>query len=768
MKKTYLSLIAFIISAIVSVGSAAVIPYLPPMQSFGGTPVDLSTFFPVSGDYTLEVQATAGTQISVADGVYTYTPEATGVVRFSQKAGKVYVYEGNVYKTMLTPVSNTQFPVIADLTAHSDVNNLLVNSSFETVGASVATNKYKFGSPWTSNVTEAEFGIRIGTSANVVNGTKVCVWRGSGNTNYFSQPLTAAVKSNKKYKVIVRQVDGGNATANFILGIGSTVNGVEYGSTTLLLGNGKNGTWSGEFTTPLSVTGQSYFTFKNTPSNTASSGSDPVVQMDYIALLEGNDVPGIVGVGSATFFAGSAYAPENVTVDFEAGDYYDMTPYVVNPSFEAVQADKQQTIPGWTKTGAANSEYCTRNDAGPASFKTGNVYFQYWSSSKPDFSISQTISGLPNGKYRLTAGAGGDAGTTGTYIYAGDNQTHVTATGDHSVDAVVVDGTLTIGFKSVSRTVNWAFADNFRLYYLGEVLEPVISLSATSFFFDSDNLEKTFTVSGANLTSNAILTAPTGITLDKSSLTPAEVSAVVTVTATFDNSATILNQKITVTSGTLSKEIDVTGSADAVCFVPMGTPNLIPNPYLNTLSPYAGWGHKSIVYGAEAYCGAAAVKFEATTNTWPDGAALDVNSIAWEANSTYRVRAMVKSVDGTFAFFAKGTNPDVTISIPQSNNEWVLIDQTFTTGAAPATNFFSFNNVDGASTGKTAYIDNWELFKVSPSTSVSTLKSDSKLNAFVQNGRVVANFEANADGVAELVLYNIQGVQLTKVNANIV
>lgn len=768
MKKTYLFMIAIFIFAITSVGNAAVIPYLPPLQNFGGTSVDLATFFPTTSDYTLEVQATAGTQISVADGVYTYTPEATGVVRFSQKAGKVYVYEGNVYKTMLTPVSNTQFPVIADLTAHSDVNNLLVNSSFETVGASVATNKYKFGSPWTSNVTEAEFGIRIGTSANVVNGTKVCVWRGSGNTNYFSQPLTAAVKSNKKYKVIVRQVDGGNATANFILGIGSTVNGVEYGSTTLLLGNGKNGTWSGEFTTPLSVTGQSYFTFKNTPSNTASSGSDPVVQMDYIALLEGNDVPGIVGVGSATFFAGSAYAPENVTVDFEAGDYYDMTPYVVNPSFEAVQADKQQTIPGWTKTGAANSEYCTRNDAGPASFKTGNVYFQYWSSSKPDFSISQVVTGLPNGKYRLTAGAGGDAGTTGTYIYAGDNQTHVTATGDHSVDAVVVDGTLTIGFKSVSRTVNWAFADNFRLYYLGEVLEPVISLSATSFFFDSDNLEKTFTVSGANLTSNAILTAPTGITLDKSSLTPAEVSAVVTVTATFDNSATILNQKITVTSGTLSKEIDVTGSADAVCFVPMGTPNLIPNPYLNTLSPYAGWGHKSIVYGAEAYCGAAAVKFEATTNTWPDGAALDVNSIAWEANSTYRVRAMVKSVDGTFAFFAKGTNPDVTISIPQSNNEWVLIDQTFTTGAAPATNFFSFNNVDGASTGKTAYIDNWELFKVSPSTSVSTLKSDSKLNAFVQNGRVIANFEANADGVAELVLYNIQGVQLTKVNASIV
>lgn len=550
--------------AITSVGNAAVIPYLPPLQNFGGTSVDLATFFPTISDYTLEVQATAGTQISVADGVYTYTPEATGTVRFSQKRGKVYVYEGNVYKTMLTPVSNTQFPVIADLTAHSDVNNLLVNSSFETVGASVATNKYKFGSPWTSNVTEAEFGIRIGTSANVVNGTKVCVWRGSGNTNYFSQPLTAAVKSNKKYKVIVRQVDGGNATANFILGIGSTVNGVEYGSTTLLLGNGKNGTWSGEFTTPLSVTGQSYFTFKNTPSNTASSGSDPVVQMDYIALLEGNDVPGIVGVGSATFFAGSAYAPENVTVDFEAGDYYDMTPYVVNPSFEDVQADKQQTIPGWTKTGAANSEYCTRNDAGPASFKTGNVYFQYWNSAKPDFSISQTISGLPNGKYRLTAAAGGDAGTTGTYVYAGDNQTHVTSTGDHSVDAVVVNGTLTIGFKSVSRTVSWAFADNFRLYYLGEVQDPVLTVSETNISLSENVKTKTFVVTGLNLTSDIDIDASvgSGLSLSHESIVKdaAGIATGIEVTVTYNPllvTQAVVDGGISVVSGDITKTVAV-------------------------------------------------------------------------------------------------------------------------------------------------------------------------------------------------------------------
>ena len=564
MKKTYLSFIAFIISAIISVGNASVIPYLPPLQNFGGTSVDLPAFLPISGDYTLEVQGTAGTQISVADGVYTYTPEATGVIRFSQKRGKVYVYEGSVYKTTLTPISKTQFPSIVDATAHSDVNNLLVNSSFETVGATVTTDKYKFGSPWTTNVTEAAFGIRIGISANAVNGTKVCVWRGSGNTNYFSQSLTATVKSNKKYKVIVRQADGGNATANFILGIGSTVNGVEYGSTTLLLGNGKNGTWSGEFTTPSSVTGQTYFTFKNTPTNTASSGNDPVVQMDYIALVEGVDIPGISGASSATFLAGSAYAPENVVVDFENGDYYDISSYIANPSFEDVQADKQQTIPGWTKTGAANSEYCTRNDAGPASFKTGNVYFQYWSSSKPDFSISQILTGLPNGKYRLTVAAGGDAGTTGTYVYAGDNQTEVTNTGEHSVDAVVVNGTLTIGFKSVSRTVNWAYADNFRLYYLGEVHDPTLSVSVANLFLSENLTAKTFTVIGTNLTDDIAITTSAGSGLTVSQATIAKnaegLATGINLTATYNPAAVTdatVDGTVSVVSGGITKTIAV-------------------------------------------------------------------------------------------------------------------------------------------------------------------------------------------------------------------
>jgi len=544
---------------------AAVIPYLPPLQSFGGTVVDLATFSPIIGDYTLEVQGTAGTQISVAGGIYTYTPATSGTIRFSQKNGKISVYEGNVYKTTLTSVWNTQYPTIADATVHTDPNNLLQNSSFETKGSLVGGTNYNFGTPWVTNVTvSASGGIRISdaTTGNV-NGTVECVWRGSANTNYFAQQLAATIKPNTSYKIIVNQLAGSNATASFNVGLGSTVNGLEYGYMPMVLGNGKNGTWSVSFRTPTSIPAPVYFTFANTAISTSSSGTDPLTQIDYLALVEGVDVLGIVGATSATFLDGTAYAPENVVIDYAAGDLYDMTSYIKNASFEDVQLDKQQTIPSWTKTGTVNSEYCTRNDAGPTGFKTGNVYFQYWSSTKPDFSISQVITGLPNGKYRLTAAAGGDAGTTGTYVYVQDNQTQVTSTGDFSVEAFVLNGSLTLGFKSVSRSVNWAFADNFRLYMLSDG-SPYMAVVPTSLTFNPTALVKTFEVTGGYLTGDATLVAPAGIQLDKTTLTAAEVAAGVIVTATFDNATVISNGSITITSGLLNKSITVNTSIDPV------------------------------------------------------------------------------------------------------------------------------------------------------------------------------------------------------------
>lgn len=446
------------------------------------------------------------------------------------------------------------------------------------------------------------------------------------------------------------------------------------------------------------------------------------------------------------------------------------TSAIVNPNFSNGTA-------GWTSTTTAQNK-TTATNQNVGAFEGTMPFYENWNASAYTGKIYQVVNGLPAGRYLLKMGVFGNNGGEGMFVYGDTYETAVsgaTAPTFFEVEFVTPGGSAEIGLNIKSGTNNWVGIDNVSLKYLGAVSVPLTSVSATNILLTEANLSKTFTLTGANLTADvSLVSSVAGVTVLPATVSKDDVELATgkTVTVTFDPAATgagSLTGTITVsTAGVADKVIAVATSKDSECFTPLGSVNLIPDPYLNSLAPFAGWGHKSVVTGAEAYCGLYSVKFEATTNTYPDGAALDVNGIVWEANSTYRVRAMVKSVDGTFAFFAKATDPDVTISIPQSNDVWVLIDQTFTTGANPGTNFFSFNNVDGASTGKVAFIDNWELFKVGPSTSVSSLRSTSKLNAFIQNGRVVANFEANVDGKAELAIYNVQGVELAKVNANVV
>ena len=192
-------------------------------------------------------------------------------------------------------------------------------------------------------------------------------------------------------------------------------------------------------------------------------------------------------------------------------------------------------------------------------------------------------------------------------------------------------------------------------------------------------------------------------------------------------------------------------------------PNMIPDMSLNSLTGFGGWGHKSIVSGQEAYCGSSC-KFSAKTNDWPDGAALDVTNIAWAPNATYRYRAVVKTVDGSCAFLANGTNPNYLKVIPQSGNNWVVVDETFTTGSAPTTGFFTFNNVDGVGTnGKIAYIDNYELYNISSTTALKPVIGDNQ-NIYIQGNSIVADFELAKPTDIEINVFNAQGMLLKKVN----
>lgn len=149
----------------------------------------------------------------------------------------------------------------------------------------------------------------------------------------------------------------------------------------------------------------------------------------------------------------------------------DVTSYIVNPSFE-------DGTTGWENDGL----FTQTNSVFPG--KAGNTYVERWvniGSQIPDVAISQTLSQVPNGKYRLGAAVGNiqqtganstvNAGEkqTGVVLYAGFYETPVdTMKRQKDLYFTVVDGQVTIGLRAENATGNWLCLDNFVLHYLGE------------------------------------------------------------------------------------------------------------------------------------------------------------------------------------------------------------------------------------------------------------------------------------------------------------
>lgn len=148
-----------------------------------------------------------------------------------------------------------------------------------------------------------------------------------------------------------------------------------------------------------------------------------------------------------------------------------MTTRIVNPSFE-------KETEGWENNGFQVQS----NTSFPG--KSGSLYLERWvgiGSKVPDISISQTLEDIPNGKYRLMAAVGNiqQSGQNST-INAGEKQTGATLYAgfyEEPVDTMkiskdlyftVVDGKVTIGFKTENATGNWVCLDNIRLRYHGE------------------------------------------------------------------------------------------------------------------------------------------------------------------------------------------------------------------------------------------------------------------------------------------------------------
>lgn len=138
-----------------------------------------------------------------------------------------------------------------------------------------------------------------------------------------------------------------------------------------------------------------------------------------------------------------------------------MTKYILNPSFES-------GTDNWT----VNNMQIQSNTS--FTKKQGSKYLERWvskGSNAGSCSVSQKITSLPAGRYRMTAASQNiqqdtpSSEQTGVTIYAGDASTAVTVVNDYSVEFNAY-GDVTIGFKAVNATGNYLCVDHFRLYYI--------------------------------------------------------------------------------------------------------------------------------------------------------------------------------------------------------------------------------------------------------------------------------------------------------------
>lgn len=275
------------------------------------------------------------------------------------------------------------------------------------------------------------------------------------------------------------------------------------------------------------------------------------------------------------------------------------------------------------------------------------------------------------------------------------------------------------------------------LYQKGAEESEFISTTTLSLSFDEFYKSESIKISGQNLKNPITISAPAGITVNPATLEAGANNS--TVLVTYDGTSSI-NGNISFSSGNTVMNIPVK-SFQNNCFSKL-YPNLnnyVSDPYLNTVPD--SWGNVSLAGGTEAFCGSHCIKISGTGSCWPNGGSISTASINWIPYATYRFRAKVKTMDGSFNMGVQnanvgGASGDYNILVPATNGVWTDFDATFTAGPSPTSGVAFFNNC-GSATGLTAYIDNWELYLI-PSIAVSTnsiaVDENSRTSSFTVRG----------------------------------
>lgn len=207
-----------------------------------------------------------------------------------------------------------------------------------------------------------------------------------------------------------------------------------------------------------------------------------------------------------------------------------MTWAILNHSFET------GSLQAWTAENTAGDTGVKPNSNG--TYTTigcdGDFLFNTWNGDAVGYGISQTVTDMPAGSYKLTASFAGPANAT-VELFANSESTTVTQTAPGTFTDVDLEfdlasaGDITIGTQN---STSWYKVDNFRLILLQPAVVPdyTISLNVTGTNDMAD--APTITVTGATQSGDVAYTAAANSTI---SITPETVdgySVEVTVTQT--------------------------------------------------------------------------------------------------------------------------------------------------------------------------------------------------------------------------------------------
>ncbi|MDF9842622.1 MULTISPECIES: glycosyl hydrolase 53 family protein [unclassified Paenibacillus] len=226
-----------------------------------------------------------------------------------------------------------------------------------------------------------------------------------------------------------------------------------------------------------------------------TSSEPDVVKVDlYKGTLSGIS-PGTATVTAVTYDGGFT-ATSEVTV-------IPSTSLVQNPGFE-------DGLASWTLTGDESAVTIDKD------VYSGSSALHYYSPTPAEFTVSQTITGLENGVYTLSAWVSGGGGEEISEIFAGDAVQSFTNTGWQKWskpvinDIEVTDGTLTVGAHYKLSDGQWGNLDHFELKEKDNT--EYITVINPGF----ENVKEDGTPEGWTIPDTTPLTAGTGYTGEKS------------------------------------------------------------------------------------------------------------------------------------------------------------------------------------------------------------------------------------------------------------